>query len=323
MTGTVTAWDATNFLLTLNITATEGSGTYNSWYVARMLTLDGSTYYDYTGTQPLMGWTYDNNGVITSTTFYKECMSNVGSTPGSSVFTLRTVNSGSTAATRQNYANWNAYYRTRRLLMRTAAGRLPGAGQQVPRWLRPSATPVPPRAPTGSSTSVTSTPRRRPPSTRACTRPTATATRRCGDRCPGRRYFANKAPGQASDPMQYSCQRNYAILSTDGSWNTNSESSTYGPFQLTSNTSVGQQDAGESKPMHDGALAITTTVTPNTTITRYSQGQTRTDTANWRRYEYVVPSSKGSGSCNSSQYRILVSQQRNRTGSNTVSLVDR
>ena len=68
MTGTVTAWDSTSKLLTLNITAVEGSGTYNSWYVSRMLTLDGSTYYTYTGSpkQPLMGWTYNSSSVITT-----------------------------------------------------------------------------------------------------------------------------------------------------------------------------------------------------------------------------------------------------------------
>jgi type IV pilus assembly protein PilY1 len=322
MTGTVTAWDASTLLLTLNITAVEGSGTYNSWYVSRMLTLDGSTYYNYTGSQPLMGWTYNNSGVITSTTFYQECMSNVGSTPGSSVFTLQTVNSGSAAAMRQNYANWNAYYRTRRLLMRTAAGR---AFQALDNKFRVGFTTI-------SDTSATQgtnrfidigdfdTTKKAAFYKSLYTADGDSYTPLRGSLSKVGRYFANKAPGQTSDPMQYSCQRNYAILSTDGYWNNNSESSTYGPFQLTSNTSVGQQDAGESKPMHDGALAITTTVTPYTTITRYSQAQTRTDTANWRRYEYVVPSGKGSGSCNNSQYRILVSQQRNRTGSTPVTL---
>ena len=42
---------------------------------------------------------------------------------GSSKFTLQTVNTASAAALQQNYANWYAFYRTRRLLMRTAAGR--------------------------------------------------------------------------------------------------------------------------------------------------------------------------------------------------------
>jgi type IV pilus assembly protein PilY1 len=133
------------------------------------------------------------------------------------------------------------------------------------------------------------------------------------------RYFANKAPGQASDPMQYSCQRNYAILSTDGYWNTGSETSSYGPFQLTSNTAVGQQDGGEVKPMWDGTNTIVTAVTPYTTVTRKQTISTRTNTVTWGRYVYPVPSSKGSGSCSSSQYRIRV-QQQTRTESDPVSI---
>jgi type IV pilus assembly protein PilY1 len=53
------------------------------------------------------------------------------------------------------------------------------------------------------------------------------------------------------DPVQYSCQRNFTILSTDGYWNTNAEvsgstSSSYGPDKL-DNTDVGDQD-GNSPP---------------------------------------------------------------------------
>ncbi|MFI4929062.1 MAG: pilus assembly protein, partial [Burkholderiales bacterium] len=126
------------------------------------------------------------------------------------------------------------------------------------------------------------------------------------------RYFANKAPGQASDPMQYSCQRNFTILSTDGYWNNNTETSSYGPLKLTTNTVVGQQDAGDAKPMWDGANSVVTTTTPITTITRKETISTRNDTANFRRYVYPVPSSKGGGSCTNSQYRIRV-QQQNQT----------
>ena len=133
------------------------------------------------------------------------------------------------------------------------------------------------------------------------------------------RYFANKAPGQASDPMQYSCQRNYAILSTDGYWNTGSETTSYGPNQLTTNTAVGQQDAGEAKPMWDGTHTIVTAVTPYTTVTRKQTISTRTDTANMRRYAYPVPGSKGGGSCSNSEYRIRV-QQQNSTTSTPVSI---
>jgi len=59
-------------------------------------------------------------------------------------------------------------------------------------------------------------------------------------------YFANKMSGQKSDPVQYACQRNYAIVATDGAWNA-------GPgTQLDGSTPVGQQDGGEVRPMFDG-----------------------------------------------------------------------
>lgn len=57
--------------------------------------------------------------------------------------------------------------------------------------------------------------------------------------------FAGKISG--FDPVQYSCQQNFAILSTDGYWNNNSESSSYGAYRLkldgeNSFTAVGNQD---------------------------------------------------------------------------------
>jgi type IV pilus assembly protein PilY1 len=48
-----------------------------------------------------------------------------------------------------------------------------------------------------------------------------------------------------ADPMQYSCQQNFVILSTDGYWN---GSTTY----KLDNTTVGQQDGTEPRPMNDG-----------------------------------------------------------------------
>lgn len=55
---------------------------------------------------------------------------------------------------------------------------------------------------------------------------------------------------KGSDPIQYSCQRNFTILSTDGYWNTNTESpnnqlhpgsGSYGPFDMNGN-GVNDQD---------------------------------------------------------------------------------
>jgi len=57
---------------------------------------------------------------------------------------------------------------------------------------------------------------------------------------------------KGADPIQYSCQRNFTILSTDGYWNTGLESSTYGPYK-SDGSSVGDQDGqtGVTRPSYD------------------------------------------------------------------------
>ena len=103
------------------------------------------------------------------------------------------------------------------------------------------------------------------------------------------RYYAGKNDGinagmipvRADDPVQYACQQNFAILTTDGQWNTQDE--TVGPVQLNGSTLVGQQDGVISvtpRPLYDGATA----------------SQTRID--KWNEYEYTR------GSCKSNQHQI-------------------
>ncbi len=57
-----------------------------------------------------------------------------------------------------------------------------------------------------------------------------------------------------ADPMQYSCQQNFVLLSTDGYWN--------GPntYDL-NNNAVGQVDGLLARPYNDGAQSATTTTT--------------------------------------------------------------
>ncbi|WP_422012576.1 pilus assembly protein [Roseateles sp.] len=50
-----------------------------------------------------------------------------------------------------------------------------------------------------------------------------------------------------TDPMQYSCQRNFTVLSTDGFWNESNN-----PVQLNGSTAIGDQDSGLDRPMMDG-----------------------------------------------------------------------
>ena len=55
------------------------------------------------------------------------------------------------------------------------------------------------------------------------------------------RIYAAKNPSFAADPVQYSCQQNFALLTTDGYWNTADESNSFGPFNLQGGY-VGNQD---------------------------------------------------------------------------------
>lgn len=74
------------------------------------------------------------------------------------------------------------------------------------------------------------------------------------------RLYAKKIPGQTVDPVQYSCQQNFTILSTDGYWNTGLETGTYGPLNLTG-SNVGNLDGGATaRPMKEGTTAVSNTL---------------------------------------------------------------
>lgn len=63
------------------------------------------------------------------------------------------------------------------------------------------------------------------------------------------RLFAGEASSvltSATDPMQYSCQKNYTILSTDGYWNGNAGK------QLGGSSDIGHHDGGLARPELDG-----------------------------------------------------------------------
>ncbi|UCG96175.1 MAG: PQQ-binding-like beta-propeller repeat protein [Burkholderiales bacterium] len=68
------------------------------------------------------------------------------------------------------------------------------------------------------------------------------------------KYYANRDYSGGTlpagrDPVQYSCQRNYAILTTDGYWNTGGELGYYSPKRLDGSTSIGNTDnAGSNTP---------------------------------------------------------------------------
>ncbi|WP_290903494.1 PilC/PilY family type IV pilus protein [Aquabacterium sp.] len=306
-------------------------GTVSNWVLGKLRTTNLSAtgnnpathyYYNYTGTQTPQSWAYDSAGNFdTGSTFVNECLSNIGSGAGSSKFSQVLISSLS-AADQQRYANWYAYYRTRILMMRSAAGRAMfaldnryrvgfttinknsnyntdttpnlgsfaniadfGADQKTLFFSNLYGAPV------GGST------------------PLRRALAKVG------RYYGNKFTGQ-TDPIQNACQRNYSILTTDGYWN---ESTL--PTQLDGSTAVGNQDAdinATPRPQYDDSTNYTATYVRtsyragNTTgcsngkrnYTPYTEQQVMTVTPTGTTYTNWVTLQDPSGatvSCKSSQ----------------------
>jgi type IV pilus assembly protein PilY1 len=223
-------------------------------------TAQAAYYYTYSGSQLSQA---QKNFFDTTSTFYKECASNVGTAPGNGVFTKVIVdNNTGPGGTNEftNFANWYSYYRTRILMMKTSTGlafRTIGDTYRVgfmsindntdPSFLNISDFDGTQKnawysklygATTGNST------------------PLRDALSDAG------RIFAHKVSTKygvtVTDPVQYSCQKNITLLSTDGYWNGGSG------YQLDGSTAIGNQDADEPAPFNDGGTAsdiYTTTIT--------------------------------------------------------------
>lgn len=153
-----------------------------------------------------------------------------------------------TADQKQNYANWFSYYRTRMLAMRAGAG-MAFAQIDAARF-RVGFSKISEYANGGANstgflnigdfdggTQKTDFFTRLYGTSGTSTTPLRPALARAG------RYFANKLSGQ-TDPMQYACQRNYTILSTDGYWNEGSITHK----DLNGTVGIGNVDAGASVP---------------------------------------------------------------------------
>jgi type IV pilus assembly protein PilY1 len=221
-------------------------------------TKQAAYYYVYTGTQTVPDFTVSGSRRNPShSTWYNECDSSIGSSPGKNVFTKVTVSSSSgPGATdeRTNFANWFSYYRTRILMMKSGAGRAfstigdsyrvgfgtiystPSSSTTDPEFLAIGDFAQPQKDTWYSKFYATS------PSGGT---PLRTALSTAG------RYFGGTV---GPDPIQYSCQQNFLILTTDGYWNAGSNS----PVKLDGSSSVGNQDNNATtmpRPMYDGNIS--------------------------------------------------------------------
>lgn len=204
-------------------------------------------YYTYSGTQTSQAQKNYSSG-----TFYNECSSNVGSTPGSTVFTKKVVNATSGPGNtdeRTNFANWYSYYRTRMLMMKSSTGL---AFKSIGDNYRVGYMTLNNNA--GTSFINLGTFNAAAKSTwytKLYGAVPSNSTPLRGALSNAGKLFANKISTlngvNVIDPMQYSCQKNFTLLSTDGYWN---ESGT--PTQLDGSTAIGNQDSAEGRPFNDG-----------------------------------------------------------------------
>ncbi|HUX92083.1 MAG TPA: PilC/PilY family type IV pilus protein [Gallionellaceae bacterium] len=200
--------------------------------------------------------------------YYKHTSTPNGTCEANSKYALVQVPSTSSEA--QNFANWYSYYRTRIMLMQTAAGK---AFKSITSGYRVGFSTI---GYTGTDSTVNEFLKindfdatqkslfysKLYTSTAGGSTPLRAALSKAG------RMYAGQLLTGSDDPVKYSCQQNFTILSTDGYWNTglenpanptgdgcktNSAASTnYGAYGVDNQTCVGNMDGGTTaKPLYD------------------------------------------------------------------------
>ena len=220
-------------------------------------TSQAAYYYVYSGTQTSAQQKDYHN---TSGIFYKECISSVGSTTKvdgtnavNTLFTKKTVSSSSGPGNtdeRTNFANWYSYYRTRMLMMKTASGQ---AFQTMNEHFRVGFITINANSSSEflniadfSSDQKASWYSKLYGITPNNSTPLREALAYTGQ------MYAGKKPSALSsltitDPVQYSCQQNYTILSTDGFWN-----GTDSNVKKLDGSTMDNQDGSLPRPYNDG-----------------------------------------------------------------------
>lgn len=224
---------------------------------------------------------------LSKTTLWQKIIVGASSGPAVADLNRDSVIDSSDADERQNFANWYTYYRTRILMMKSSSGRAlfslgdnyrvgfltihPGTfdssgdanGNSVSssKFLKVADFDATQRAlwfdmlysqSTGSAT------------------PLRTALSVAGRYFAGKNDLINKSmvPAQADDPVQYSCQQNFSILTTDGYWNYGDGKQLNGSSDMTNQDGViseldaynpsGSKFAVSPRPIYDGASSVYT-----------------------------------------------------------------
>ncbi|MFM9968984.1 MAG: PilC/PilY family type IV pilus protein [Burkholderiales bacterium] len=188
-----------------------------------------------------------------------------------------------------NYANWYAYYRTRMQMMKTSTG---SAFANISTKYRVGFDTI-----NGNTSSFLNVSTFNAAQKKAwydklyAAKPDNSTPLRQALATIGRLYAGklNDTTHHGStvvDPVQYSCQQNFTILSTDGYWNGSAG------FKIDGNAFGSlNPDGPEIRPFNDGATQVVNTVTPRVTTVRRQTVQGVEVTSNWTRTVVTVGAS--------------------------------
>jgi type IV pilus assembly protein PilY1 len=188
------------------------------------------------------------------------------------------------ATEQQNFANWYSYYRLRMMMMKSASGR---AFVQLSSKYRVGFITINPGSPVSSTkylpTKDFDTAHKADWFNKLYSQGTGSGTPLREALSRAGRYFAgvkdtgiNK--GITDDPVQYSCQQNFAILTTDGLWNGNEGDDLNGASLAGKNQDGVLSETWSPRPMWDGSSnAVEKTTTTNNTyaVVGCGSGKTR------------------------------------------------
>lgn len=132
------------------------------------------------------------------------------------------------------------------------------------------------------------------------------------------RIYGGKLPSGFSDPIQFSCQQNFTILSTDGYWNGTSG------YKMNGTSAMDNQDGQLSRPYFDGTTTAVTDSTPTTTVVRNQTVTSTRTTTPYTRTKKTTTATSGSGvGCSSGKYKTTTTTQTyNRIVDSTTTTVD-
>ncbi len=246
----ITAVTANSYTIQVSNNATS-SGTGGGNNVTETANVPGYFYYNYTST-PLSPPTT----CASDASYSKQDMTTL------------------TAAQKTNFANWYSYYRKRIMMMKAATGR---AFVSVDDKYRVGFSTISEKA-TGASkflnvtkyTCCTSTTQKYKFYQKLYGASTGNSTPLRGALSKAGRLFAGRLTGAdgTANPVQYSCQQNFTILTTDGYWNTSNEATGSSTNYNTSNYSAYRADNVTSIGNWDKATLPTATTEGETTTVR-------------------------------------------------------